>query len=200
MTLTHQLTRRSPESQGIPSNAILAFVDAADREIRDLHSFMLLRHGQVVAEGWWAPYGPARPHSLFSLSKSFTATAVGLAVAEGRLSVDDPVLGFFPDEAPATVSPHLAAMRVRHLLSMSTGHGEDTTPALRQAADGDWARAFLERPVEHEPGAFFLYNSGATYTDRPCSTTSSRACSPRSASSDRPGSPARTASTPAAGG
>jgi CubicO group peptidase (beta-lactamase class C family) len=163
MTLTHQLTRRSPESQGIPSSAILAFVDAADREIRDLHSLMLLRHGQVVAEGWWAPYTPSRPHTLFSLSKSFTATAVGLAVAEGRLSVDDPVIGFFPDEAPATINPHLAAMRVRHLLSMSTGHGEDTTPALRQAADGNWARAFLEQPVEHEPGAFFLYNSGATY-------------------------------------
>ena len=106
---------------------------------------------------------PTSPHTLFSLSKSFTATAVGLAVAEGRLSVDDPVLGFFPDEAPAIISPHLAAMQVRHLLSMSTGHGEDTTAALRQAADGNWVRAFLERPVEHEPGTFFLYNSGATY-------------------------------------
>lgn len=163
MTMLHQLTRSTPAAEGIASAAVLAFVEAADRQIHDLHSLMLLRHGRVVAEGWWRPYGPGHPHTFFSLSKSFASTAVGLAVAEGRLTVDDPVLGFFPDEQPANPSANLAAMRVRHLLSMSTGHAEDTTPWLRQAADGNWVRAFLERPVEHRPGTFFLYNSGATY-------------------------------------
>jgi CubicO group peptidase (beta-lactamase class C family) len=124
---------------------------------------MLLRHGHVLAEGWWAPYERERPHMLFSLSKSFTSTAVGLAVAEGRLSVDDPVLSFFPDAAPAQVSEHLAAMRVHHLLSMSTGHAEDTTGHMREQPDGDWARAFLDLPVEHAPGTHFVYNSGASY-------------------------------------
>ena len=124
---------------------------------------MLLRHGQVVAEGWWAPYAPERPHMLFSLSKSFTSTAIGLAVAEGRLSVDDPVLSFFPEDAPAKVSANLAAMRVRHLLSMSTGHAEDTTGYMWRRRDQQLGAGFLARPVKYEPGTHFLYNTGATY-------------------------------------
>ncbi len=158
-----ELPRSAPEAQGIPSSAVLAFVQAAEQSALELHSFMLLRHGHVVAEGWWAPYAPEHPHMLFSLSKSFTSTAVGLAVAEGRLSVDDPVLPFFPEDAPAEVSENLAAMRVRHLLSMSTGHAEDTTERLHTCEDGNWVRAFLARPVAYAPGTHFLYNSGASY-------------------------------------
>ena len=81
-----ELPRSSPESQGVSSAALLAFVEAADKNIDSLHSFMLVRHGHVVAEGWWSPYHAEAPHSLYSLSKSFTSTAVGLAVAEGKLS------------------------------------------------------------------------------------------------------------------
>lgn len=158
-----RLPRSSPESQGISSAAILAFVDAADRDIHHLNSLMLLRHGHVLAEGWWSPYAPEIPHMLFSLSKSFASTAVGLAVREGHLSVDDPVLGFFPGDAPAEVSANLAAMRVRHLLSMSTGHAEDTTRYLFEATDGNLTKAFLARPVDFTPGTHFVYNSGATY-------------------------------------
>ena len=163
MTQPNLLPRSTPEAQGIASSALLAFVEAADRQIRDLHGLILLRHGHRVAQGWWSPYGPEHPHMLFSLSKSFTSTAVGLAVAEGRFSVDDPVLSFFPEDAPAEVSDHLAAMRVRHLLSMVTGHAEDTTGPMTECEDGNWVRAFLARPVEHEPGTHFLYNTGASY-------------------------------------
>lgn len=163
MTMQATLPRSAPEAQGIPSAAILAFLDDAGQNLRDLHSFMLLRHGHVVAEGWWAPYAPEHPHMLYSLSKSFASTAVGLAVAEGRLTVDDRVLQFFPDDAPAEVSDNLAAMRVRHLLSMSTGHAVDTTGAMRENPDGDWVGAFLAQPVTHAPGSWFVYNSGATY-------------------------------------
>jgi CubicO group peptidase (beta-lactamase class C family) len=153
----------SPETQGIPAQAILDFVDAADRKITYFNSFMLLRHGALVAEGWWSPYAPERPHMLFSLSKSFTSTAVGLAVAEGRLTVDDKVVDFFPEDLPDRVSPNLAAMRVRHLLAMCTGHSDDTTGFMRRSRDGNWAAAFLRRPVTYEPGTHFLYNTGATY-------------------------------------
>lgn len=157
------LPRTTPEAQGIASSAVLQFVEAVENQIHDMHSFMLLRHGSVVAEGWWSPYERDYPHMMFSLSKSFTSTAVGLAVAEGRLSVDDPVLSFFPDDAPAEVSDHLAAMRVRHLLSMSTGHADDTFPPMMERPDGNWTKAFFEVPVLHEPGTHFLYNTGATY-------------------------------------
>ncbi len=157
------LPRSAPEAQGVSSAAIAAFLAAVEAHACGLHSFMLLRHGHLVAEGWWSPYAPHMPHMLFSLSKSFTSTAIGLAVAEGRLSVDDPVLTFFPQEAPRKPSENLAAMRVRHLLSMSTGHDHDTTEHLYKRRDGDWAKAFLARPVAHPPGAHFLYNTGATY-------------------------------------
>jgi len=163
MTIQNSLQRSSPESQGLSSAAVLAFVAAVEQNLVDMHSFMLMRHGQVVAEGWWGPYAAERPHMLFSLSKSFTSTAVGMAVAEGRLSVDDPVLSFFPEEAPARVSKNLAAMRVRHLLSMSTGHAKDATPGARTQKEGNWARGFLAQAVRHAPGTHFIYNSAATY-------------------------------------
>jgi CubicO group peptidase (beta-lactamase class C family) len=158
----NSLPRTTPESQGISSAALLAFVDAL-AGVPEIHSLMVLRHGSVVAEGWWSPYAAARPHMLFSLSKSFTSSAIGLAVAEGRLSVDDLLLSFFPDEAPLYPDANLAAMRIRHLLSMSTGHDQDTTGRLHANPDGDWVRAFLALPVEHVPGTHFVYNSGATY-------------------------------------
>jgi CubicO group peptidase (beta-lactamase class C family) len=163
MSTTDQLPRSAPEAQGVASSAILAFVEAAEQQLEHLHSFMLLRHGHVLAEGWWQPYGPEHVHMLFSLSKSFTATAIGLAVSEGRLALDDYVLSFFPDDGPPVVSENLAAMRVRHLLSMSTGHHDDTMAALHTREDGHWVKAFLACPVEHEPGTHFLYNTGATY-------------------------------------
>src|SRR5829696_8437166 len=90
------LPRSSPERQGISSAAVLAFVEAADREIDQMHSLMIVRHGHIVAEGWWSPYDARTPHVLYSLSKSFTSTAVGLAVSEGKLSLGYEVLKFFP--------------------------------------------------------------------------------------------------------
>src|SRR5438270_9338295 len=148
------LPRSSSEEQGISSAAILSFVEAADKHIDSLHSFMLLRHGHVVAEGWWAPYHAQAPHSLFSLSKSFTSTAVGMAVAEGKLSIDDEVLKFFPDDAPTTNTSNLKAMRVRDLLMMSTGH-QDEPPTAPEAIS---PKSFLAQPVPHLPGTHFKYN------------------------------------------
>lgn len=157
------LPHTSPEQQGIASSAMLQFVAALESQIDEIHSFMLLRHGSIVAEGWWSPYGREHPHTLFSLSKSFTSTAVGLAVTEGHFSIDDPVLSFFSGEAPLEASSHLRAMRVRHLLSMSTGHADDTWPYLSSRDDGQWIKGFFEVPVTYAPGTHFLYNTGATY-------------------------------------
>jgi CubicO group peptidase (beta-lactamase class C family) len=156
------LPRSAPEAQGIRSSAILAFVKAAEEKIDAVHSLMIVRHGHVVAEGWWAPYERDDPHMLYSLSKSFTSTGVGLAVAEGKLSVDDPVLSFFPDEAPAEPSANLKAMRVRDLLAMSTGQHNDDLPKFSFAND-QLTKTFLALPVAHKPGTHFVYNTPATY-------------------------------------
>ncbi len=163
MTLFQRLPRMSPESQGISSSAILNYLESVKLAGQELHSFMLLRNGFVFAEAWWLPYGPANPHMLYSLSKSFTSSAAGMAVSEGLLTLDDSVLKFFPDEIPAEVSPNLASMKIRHLLSMSTGHDQDTTGNSCSSPDGNWARGFLSLPVDHVPGKHFVYNSAATY-------------------------------------
>src|SRR5674476_1130550 len=97
-----RLPRATPESQGLPSAAVTGFLDAVAEAHQELHSLMVVVRGAVVAEGWWAPYERERRHELFSLSKSFTSTAVGFAQAEGLLSVDDLVLGHFPDEGPTS--------------------------------------------------------------------------------------------------
>jgi CubicO group peptidase (beta-lactamase class C family) len=157
------LPRSAPGQQGVSAAALLAFIEDADTGIRDLHSVMILRHGYVLAEGWWSPYGPRNPHMLFSLSKSFTSTAAGLLVAEGQLALDAPVISFFKDDLPAKVNEHLAAMRVRDLLTMTSGHTQDTLGTIFARQDGNWARGFLEQPVERKPGTHFVYNSGATY-------------------------------------
>ena len=149
------LPRSTPEAQGLPASAILTFVNDAEKKIDSLHSFLIVRHGYVIAEGWWTPYDAKTRHELYSLSKSFTSTAVGLAIAEGKLSIDDPVLKFFPDQAPANPSNNLKQMRVHDLLRMSTGH--QVEPA------GTNVKTFLAAPVPFKPGTHFLYNTAATY-------------------------------------
>ncbi|HTO03457.1 MAG TPA: serine hydrolase domain-containing protein, partial [Opitutus sp.] len=157
-----QLPRSTPEEQGISSSALLRFIEQSEEKLDELHSFMLVRHGHVVAEGWWAPYTANDQHVMFSLSKSFTSTAVGLAVAEGLLSIDDPVLKFFSEDAPKEPSQNLKAMRVRDLLTMSTGHhDEDLRTFPYNTADA--VKTFLALPVAHKPGTLFVDNTPATF-------------------------------------
>ncbi len=157
------LPRATPESQGVDTEGILNFLQAIQVSDLEWHSFMLLRHGKVVAEAWWKPFAPEHKHTLYSLSKSFTSTAIGFLVSEGKISVDDPVLKFFPEEASANPAENLRAMKVKHLLTMNTGQDADTLPALRNADGESWVKAFLTQPVPHVPGSHFVYNTGATY-------------------------------------
>jgi CubicO group peptidase (beta-lactamase class C family) len=161
LSASQSLPRSTPEAEGISSPGIQAFITALDRDESEyaVHSFMLVRHGKVVAEGWWKPHSPAEAHVLHSLSKSFTSTAVGLAVAEGRLSIDDPVLKFFPDEAPPSPSANLRAMRVRDLMTMTCGH--ETEPKFKGTSS--WVKTFLAYPVPHAPGTHFFYDSSGVY-------------------------------------
>jgi CubicO group peptidase (beta-lactamase class C family) len=163
MTESYEFLRSTPEKLGMSSGAIAGFLDAVESRGVEMHTFMLLRHGQVAAEGAWAPYRLDAPHILFSLSKSVSATGIGLAVQEGLLSVDDQVISFFPEYITDAIAANMADLRIRHLLSMSTGHDVDTGIAQRLEPGGDWIRAFFETPIVHPPGTFFLYNSGGSY-------------------------------------
>jgi len=155
------LPRSFPEAQGVSSQGIIDFLDAVAKSKHELHSMMFLRHGKVIAEGWWNPYKPEFRHTLYSTSKSFTATAIGFAVTEKKISVKDKVISFFPEDLPDTVSPFLSNLEIKDLLSMSAGMDPD--PTFKVATSENWIKAFLSTPVLNEPGTKFLYNSVATY-------------------------------------
>ncbi len=158
----NSLPRSTPEAEGVSSAGLVAFLDSAAADRHEFHSIMIIRHGKVVAEGWWAPYRPDLRHTLYSTSKSFTSTAVGFAVTEKLMSVDDKVISFFPDELPDTVSPFLEQMTVKDLLTMSAGQSPDPTGRITSTSQ-EWVKGFLATPVLKEPGTAFLYNSMATF-------------------------------------
>lgn len=153
------LPRSTPEAQGIDTAGIVAFLDAIAQSKHEFHSLMVVRHGQVVVEGWWAPYRADLKHTLYSMSKSFTSTAVGFAVAEGKLKTTDTVISFFPEDLPSTVSDNLAKLTIKDLLSMSVG--QEAEPLIRD--ENNWVKSFLATPIKYTPGSVFLYNSIATY-------------------------------------
>ncbi len=157
------LPTSTPEAQGVSSAGIRKWIDACEKKLNALHGFVFLRHGKVIAEGYWKPYLQNERHRLYSHSKSFTSTAVGFLVEEGKLDIDERVSDIFPDKLPPNPSRNLLEMRVRDLLTMGTGSTKDSLWTVVDAADGDWVRAFFTHPVEKEPGTHFRYNSGATY-------------------------------------
>ncbi len=159
---TIAIPRSTPEAEGVSSKGIIQFLDAIDNSKNEMHSLMILRHGRVIAEGWWKPYRPDLKHTLYSLSKSFTSTAVGFAVSENRLTVNDKVISFFPEKLPEKISDYLAQLTVKDLLSMSAGQDPDPTFAIA-SKDTDWVKSFFAVPILNKPGTVFLYNSMATY-------------------------------------
>jgi CubicO group peptidase (beta-lactamase class C family) len=159
------LPTSAPADQGVAASGVHAFLDALESAPGiEPHSLMILRHDHVVASGWWAPYALRRPHLLYSLSKSFTATAAAFAVAEGLIRLDDPVISYFPEFEADVTDPRSRAMLVRHVASMASGHEEETLERARALDPGDLVRGFLLLPPDREPGTVFAYNQPATYT------------------------------------
>lgn len=177
MNENHSLPQCAPEEQGVSSSSVLQFVEEIERNKLELHSFMFLRHGHIIAQGWWKPYQPDIPHLAYSLTKSFTSTAVGFAVQEGLLNVNDHVLSYFPEMNMPLISDNMQNLQIKHLLTMTTGHSADTakfgvTPQFLHhrpvilvggKEEDEYIRGFFETPLEHAPGTFFVYNSGASH-------------------------------------
>ena len=159
------LPRSAPAAEGVSSAGIAALLDAAEADPGiALHSLMVLRHGRVIAEGWWAPHRPTDARQLYSVSKSFTATALGLAVAEDRLALSDKVVDHFPELA-SVAGPRTRTITIDHLARMATGHHVDTLPAMTHGSDrAEPVHTFLRLEPESPPGSVFAYNNGATYT------------------------------------
>jgi CubicO group peptidase (beta-lactamase class C family) len=151
-------TAPSPESLGIPSQAILNFLQRIDAERICMHGFLLVRRNKIAAEGYWAPWSAERKHRMYSISKSFVSLAVGMMVDEGRLTLEDRVAAYFPDKLPEKLHPWLAASTVRDLLTMATAHSR--TSYTRD--DPDWVWTFFNQTPSHPPGTLFSYDTAAT--------------------------------------
>lgn len=160
-----QLNRSTPAEQGVNPAGILAFLQSLQSEETksELHSFMMIRHGYVIAEGWANPYGPKDIHHLYSLSKSFTSTAIGIAISEGLLSEEDYIKDIFIDYLQEPYQANIELLQVKHLLSMSGGQEYDIFADDMIGNNKDWVKVILDTPIIHEPGSVFAYNTGSTY-------------------------------------
>lgn len=157
------LPRTSLASLGLSAAAVDAMLSAFEDAGLELHSLMLARDGRVAADGWWSPYRPDRVHMLHSVTKALTATGVGLAVGEGLFGLDDRVASFFPDHLPADASDALRSMRVRDLLTQTTGHDRGTSGSVWRGIETSWIAEFFKIPVVHAPGAHFQYTSASSF-------------------------------------
>ncbi|MDY0913998.1 serine hydrolase domain-containing protein [Rathayibacter festucae] len=162
--MTPSLPRSSPSAHSLDAGGVLDLLDAIEAAPGvELHGLMVVHGGAVVAEGWWAPYSAERLHLLYSLSKSFTAAAVGLAVGEGLVDLDATVLSFFPELDAEVTDPRSRSIRVRDVLAMASGHSAETIDRARELDPVDMVRGFLLLPPEQEPGSVFAYNQPCTF-------------------------------------
>lgn len=128
----------------------------------NLHSVMIVKDGKVLVERWYNGESAEKPHTMWSVSKTFTSAAAGLAISEGLLKLDDKLVDFFPEDLPAEVSDNLAAITVRDLLTMNCGHQKEVS-FDRSDPSINWVQRFLAHPVPHTPGTHFRYNTIGTY-------------------------------------
>lgn len=160
---TDGLPRARPAEAGIDARLLEAFLDKVEADGIDLHSLVLHRKGHVGAELYWWPYGPERPRVMHSVAKSFTAAAIGMALEEGKFALNHKVVDFFPDHLSVAPGGYLADMTVEDLLTMRTGHAEETSGSRWRGLRSSWIAEFFKIPVVHRPGTVYKYTSAASY-------------------------------------
>jgi len=157
----NDLPRTSPEAVGLKSEQVMAFFDSLlAHPNTEIHSVMVMRHGKVVGEMYPKPFNAEYKHTQFSCSKTFVAAAVGIAISEKRLRLDDRLVTFFPQQLPKVVSWNLASITVEDLLTMRSGFVVDTKMRERSR---QWIRDYLAHPMNGRPGKLFQYDSIDTY-------------------------------------
>lgn len=162
LVIAQDLPRSTPEAEGVSSKAISQWISSYNNGKHELHSVMVLRHGKVIAEGWAKPYAADIKHTMYSVSKSWTSTAIGFLVDEGRLQVSDKVIDYFPENAGIKTNQYLNDLRVKDLLMMAVGHKVEPIRNVVGTSE-DWVKGFLSAQIDYQPGSKFLYNTLATY-------------------------------------
>ncbi len=148
----------APEEVGLPSGSVQNLIDEFNENGLYMHSFLMIRHGKIAAEGYWAPFAKESKHRMYSSTKSFVSGAIGLLYDEGRISLDDPVHKFFPEYPPETLHPYTREATIRDLLRMASPH--TTTYSFDRK---DWVKSFFEVKPKRPAGTVFRYDTSATY-------------------------------------
>lgn len=150
------LPRCTPEEVGISSCQAEKLFHALQHDKTTMNGFIAARHGKVFAEGWWAPYAPEMPHSNHSFGKSYTATAIGIAIGEGKVRLDEKMVDIFADyiaDKNITPAEGVADITLEDVLTMTNGM------AYHPALGGDFIANYFTTPVIHKPGTYFTYNT-----------------------------------------
>ncbi|MGN0529343.1 MAG: serine hydrolase domain-containing protein [Eubacterium sp.] len=155
-----ELKHVTPEECGIKSSCITAFLKEIQRKELGLQSFTVVRHDKVCAQGFFAPYAAEYPHVLYSMSKSLTSTAVGFAVDEGLINVDDKVCDYFPEYKTAKLNPLNRVLTVKMLLTMRS---DKLITVLENKGGTDWIKLFFDAPFLLPPNSKFNYISENTF-------------------------------------
>lgn len=156
----------SPETQGIDSAKLAQAMLSWQEQDIPIHSLMLIRNGYKVADATFYPYDGQSAHDVASVTKSVMSILIGIAVDQGKLSLDDKMVSFFPDRTIANLDARKEAITVRHLVGMSSGldcliDGQENNTVMAMFASADFAQFALDRPMSSEPGSQFFYCSSA---------------------------------------
>jgi len=160
----HPLPTAKPEEMGIPTGAISNFLDALDLTGLCMHGLIIVRKGHIVTEGYWKPFDKDSFHRMYSCSKSIVSIAIGFMADEGLISLDDPIVKYFPEKLPLgldKIHPYLAETTIRHMLMMASPHS-NTTYTMHH--DVDWVKTFFTAKPSHKPGTIFRYDTSASHT------------------------------------
>ncbi len=161
MSTLYPFVPATPEELGIPSRSIIKFIETVEKQNINLHGFMVVRHGKVAAEGYWKPFNADHMHCLYSTSKSFTSTAIGLLIGDGKVHLDDKVVDYFPEYVPENAHPFLLNATIRNLLMMATPYENGTN----DWDDPSWVATFFNKcQPTHPAGTLFHYDTSGTHT------------------------------------
>ncbi len=148
-----------PEEGGLPSQAIIDFLDWLEKYRVNMHGFSLVRRGKILAEGYWAPFQEGGQHRMYSVGKSLVSLAVGLLESEGRLKLGDRICSYFPEMLPDPLPPFIAAVTIEDMLTMRSAHSQTSYKSYQ----GDWVESFFHVAPTNRPGSFFSYDTSSSH-------------------------------------
>jgi len=149
----------TPEEEGISSRRIINMVNALCGDGMNMHSYILIRHGKILSEGYFAPFNKDMKHRMYSVSKTFVSAAIGLLYTDGRIKLDDKIVSFFPEKVTESTHPDVMEMTIRDLLMMSTAYNTCTYTVN----DDNWIDTFFTTPPTHPAGTVYTYDTSASY-------------------------------------